>query len=274
MVVGTVRDCAGRVGTEVARIGKALRGFRRIQWLLVESDSDDGTPSSLEGLARSRQDFHFICLGRLRDRLPARTERIAFCRNAYLEALRAHERYSGVDFVVVADLDGVNSLLSDSAIASCWRRDDWDACTANQRGRYYDIWALRHPEWSPNDCWMQYRFLTRNGVSPAKAWSACVRSRMVRIPPDAQWIEVDSAFGGLAVYRRNPLVRCEYVGVTGEGQEICEHVGLHSALRAQGGRIFINPALINGDCAEHTDRRLLRQRMTRAFGRLIARVTA
>jgi hypothetical protein len=274
VVVGTVRDCAGRIGTEVARMGKALSGFRRIQWLLVESDSEDGTPSSLEALARSREDFHFIRLGQLRDRLPARTARIAFCRNAYLEALRSDERYSGVDFVVVADFDGVNSLLTDSAIASCWRRDDWDACAANQRGRYYDIWALRHPEWSPNDCWMQYRFLTETGLSPAKAWSACVHSRMVRISADAPWIEVDSAFGGLAVYRRDPLVRCEYVGITSEGQELCEHVGLHAALRAHGGRIFINPALINGDSLDHTDGRLIQQRMTRMLGRIVARVTA
>lgn len=274
VVVGAVRDCGGRIAAEVARMGNALRGFRRIQWLLVESDSEDGTPASLEALTRSREDFHFIRLGQLRDRLPARTERIAFCRNAYLEALRSDERFSGVDFVVVADFDGVNSLLTDSAIASCWQRDDWDACTANQRGRYYDIWALRHPEWSPNDCWTQYRFLTRNGLSHARAWSACVRSRMVRIPTDAQWIEVDSAFGGLAVYRRDPLVQCEYVGITAGGQEICEHVGLHGALRARGGRIFINPALINGDSLDHTDSRLIRQRMSRALGRIMARVTA
>lgn len=274
VVVGTVRDSARRIGAEVARIGTALGGFRRIQWLLVESDSDDGTPSSLEALTRSHEGFQFISLGRLRDRVPARTERIAFCRNAYLEALRSDERYSGVDFVVVADFDGVNSLLDESAIASCWRRDDWDVCTANQRGPYYDIWALRHPDWSPNDCWAQYRFLIRNGLSHAKAWSACVRSRMLRIPTDAQWIEVDSAFGGLAVYRRDPLLRCEYVGITDEGRETCEHVGLHSALRGHGGRIFINPALINGDSPDHTDGRSIQLRMSRALGRIMARVTA
>ncbi|HEV2269406.1 MAG TPA: hypothetical protein VGR92_08110 [Steroidobacteraceae bacterium] len=274
LVVGTVRNCAGQVGAQAARLGSALAGFARVQWLLIESDSTDATVSRLQELAARSGDFDYLSLGNLRERMPLRTERIAFCRNAYLEQLRTDERYAQVDFVVVADFDGVNSLLTEEAVASCWRRDDWAVCAANQRGRYYDIWALRHAEWSPNDCWAQYRFLTRHGVSHAKAWSVCVRSRMVRIAREAHWIEVDSAFGGLAIYRRGALQHGRYVGSDAAGGECCEHLALHSELRAQGCRIFINPALINGDSRDHTDDRLIGRRVARAVSRVIRRVTA
>ena len=274
LVVGTVRNCAEQVCAQAARLGAALAGFARVQWLLIESDSTDATLSRLQELASRSGDFAYLSLGSLRERLPLRTERLAFCRNAYLEQLRTNERYAQVDFVVVADFDGVNSLLTEEAVASCWRRDDWAVCAANQRGRYYDIWALRHTEWSPNDCWAQYRFLTRHGLSHAKAWSVCVRSRMIRIPQQAQWIEVDSAFGGLAIYRKGVLQHGRYIGSDAAGGEFCEHLALHAELRTQGCRIFINPALINGDSRDHTDDRLIERRVARAIGRAIRRVTA
>lgn len=274
LVVGTVRDCAERVGLEVARLGSALKGFARVQWLLVESDSADTTVSRLEELAARDANFRHVSLGNLRERIPLRTERIAFCRNTYLDLLRAEASYSAVNFVVVADFDGVNSLLTGEAIASCWRRDDWDVCAANQRGRYYDIWALRHAQWSPNDCWAQYRFLTGHGLSHAKAWSACVRARMLRIPRESQWIEVDSAFGGLAIYRRSALQHGRYTGSDPQGAESCEHVALHGELRAQGCRIYVNPALINGDSPDHTDRMLIERRVARAMERVMRRAPA
>ena len=274
LVVGAVRNCAQHLRAHVSRMEAALRGFARVQWLLVESDSDDLTPETLADLARAHGDLRYLRLGELRERLPLRTQRLAFCRNAYLRELRSDTQYAGVDFVMVADFDAINSMLTAGAIESCWRREDWDVCTANQHGRYYDVWALRHPDWSPNDCWMQYRFLTRNGVSDARAWSSCVHARMIRIPAEADWIEVDSAFGGLAIYRRAALDQGEYVGVDGGGMETCEHVALHAALRTRELRIFINPSLINGDCADHTDHRLIHRRVTRAIGRMVGRTTA
>ncbi len=274
LVAGTVRNGAHQVAAEVNRIGTALRAFARVQWLLIESDSTDGTVAELEALAGRTPGFRYLSLGPLAGRLPVRTERLAFCRNTYLEELRTNPRYAGVDLVLIADLDAANSLLSESAIMSCWRRDDWDVCTANQQGPYFDVWALRHPDWSPNDCWAQYRFLTQNGMGAGNAWRACVRARMIRIRADAPWIEVDSAFGGLGVYRRRALDHGEYRGADPQGNEICEHVPLHEGLRTHGNRIFINPGLINAPTPEHVDRTRLGRRMRQVIRRLRGRVPA
>jgi hypothetical protein len=71
---------------------------------------------------------------------------------------------------------------------------------------------------------------------------------MITIPEDSDWIEVDSAFGGFAIYRRSSLAdTAAYEGVE------CEHVTFHDHIRRNGGRIFINPKLINGVESGHSE---------------------
>jgi len=252
LVTGLVRNGAATLAADVARLGAALAGVGEIHWFLIESDSSDGTLAALEAQALATPNFRFRSLGALEPGLPQRSERIAHCRNACLAEIREHPAYREVDFVAVADFDGVNELISAEAIASCWTRSDWDMCAANRLGPYYDVWALRHPAWSPNDCWEQVRFLVAHGADPTRAESAAVHSRMITLPPQSDWIAVDSAFGGLAIYRREALSHGAYAGLTKDGGIVCEHVALHAALRSAGRRLFINPGLIGGGVNEHS----------------------
>ena len=189
-----------------------------------------------------------LSLGHLSKTLPQRTVRIAHCRNLIVDAVSADAE---VDYVLLADFDGVNSTVTRAGIESAWRSEiPWEAVTANQRGPYYDIWALRHPFWSPNDCWEAARELTPLfGVALARRMA--VSSRQVRLREDAGLVEVDSAFGGLGLYCRTAFVAGRYRGLDETGAEICEHVPFHNDLRAKGHRLFINPALLNSAQAEH-----------------------
>src|SRR5262245_45711953 len=87
LVVGLVRNCASSVRADVARLAKALSPSGDVRWLLVESDSGDDTLEVLGQLRQEIAGFDYCSLGRLRDRIPQRTARIAHCRNVYLEAL-------------------------------------------------------------------------------------------------------------------------------------------------------------------------------------------
>ncbi len=252
VVVGMARNCERHLETDIARLAAALAGARSVRWLVIESDSTDTTPACLQRLQQARPGFHYKSLGQLAERIPSRPMRIAHCRNAALAELRGNPAFAGVDYVVMADLDGLNQLISPAAIASCWNFDGWDMVGANQRAPYYDVWALRHPMWSPNDCWHQYNFYAARGMAQQAALFACVYSRMLVIAPQSPWIEVESAFGGLAIYRRAVLDNGAYAGVGGDGAECCEHVPFHRALRAAGARLFINPALINAEWTEHS----------------------
>ncbi len=272
-IVGVARNCEKAIRGDIHRINKAISGARASVWLIVESDSSDGTLSELEELKTEIPNFHFVSLGRLEDSLPLRTQRLSYCRNYYADKLMSDQRFSEVDFVVVADLDGVNNKLSKRAFESSWGRNDWDVCAANQDGPYYDVWALRHSEWSPGDALAQFRFLNDYRLDWEENLRSSVLSKMITIPRKSKWIEVESAFGGLAIYRKRLFELCEYRGVSDSGEEVCEHVHFHQILRATGARLFINPELINAGRTQHTEALLARNVLKRRARWALARFT-
>lgn len=256
LVAGVVRNCANHVKSDVKKIQDALAGVHNVSWLLVESDSDDQTVEVLKGLKNEITNFDFMTVGTLRDQMPIRTDRLAYCRNTFLEAIRSQEKYRNIDYVLVSDFDGMNTHLTPASIDSCWERNDWDVCTANQDGPYYDVWTIRHPFWSPNDCYEQYRYMLSLKVRAFVAYYDAVYSRMITIPKNAEWIEVDAAFGGLAIYKREAIISSRYAGITEAGVEICEHVVLSEGIKKAGFSIFLNPRLINTRRSEHINKSL------------------
>lgn len=271
LVVGLVRNCEKHLKTDVIRLKSAFGKTKDLHWLLIESDSTDNTVSILSGLTNEIERFKYISLGTLRSKMPLRTERISHCRNMYVDQILNNETYKHIDYVIVSDFDGLNTHISSAAIESCWEREDWDMCAANQRGPYYDIWALRHEDWNPNDCWAQYRFLNRYTPNTEKNLYSSIYSKMIRLPVSSDWIEVDSAFGGLAIYKKNIFSMGRYVGVNDKGEEFCEHVYFHNQLRQHGARLFINPRLINAEYTEHTEQLLLKKAMKRKARAIIRR---
>lgn len=245
VVVGAVRNGERTVFKEYHRIKKALGNFEQVHFFVVESDSTDRTVEKLEQLKKEGTHFNYTSLGNLAQQFPKRTARLAHCRNTYLTELK-NPKYSTAQYVLVADLDGTNNLLSKEGVQSCWDFEGWDVCTANQKGLYYDVWALRHPFLSPNDCWAHYDFVVENFQTKSlEALTKTVRSRQFRIPRHAKPIEVASAFGGLALYKKETLKNARYTGLDAQGREVCEHVPFHQQIQQQGYKIFINPKLIN-----------------------------
>lgn len=249
LVAGVARDVAATILGDIELLRDALRRFKRVHWLIIESDSADETAAVLADLSQRIPDFDSISLGATEADWPERTSRIANARNQYVDAIRNEPDYSEVQYVVVADLDNVNDLVTAQAIETCWSRSDWDVCTANQKGPYYDIWALRHPVWCPGDCHAEAALLRPLLHDPREAARLAVDSRRITLSAKADWIPVESAFGGLAIYRKDCFDIGRYAG-RANGRAICEHVPFHQMLRAAGKKLFINPALIN---AAYTD---------------------
>ena len=253
LVLGVARNCAKTLKADIFKIRDAFGDAKSLVHYVVESDSTDETVEILEQLAQEISDFSYAALGDLAKMIPQRTARLAHCRNQYVQYARDYHQKNDIDYVVVADLDGINNKLTRSSVQSCWARKDWAACFANQKGPYYDIWALRHELWSPNDCWAQERFI--RDLTGSKLWSTftSVHSRQMRIPEESEWIEVDSAYGGLGVYVAAIFVReGEHVGLDDSGYEICDIPPFHEAIKTDDSRFFINPRLINGYNNEHT----------------------
>lgn len=253
VVVGVARNCAKTIRKDIVRLQNATSIFSKTYFYIVESDSTDETVATLEKLVNDIAEFRYVSLGRIRDKFQKRTERIAVCRNRYLNEITSNERYSSVSYVVIADLDGLNTRINKSALLSCWAPStpDWDVCTANQLDFYYDIFALRHPVWCPLDSLEVCRKLTPI-IGEEQAQEVAIYSKMVHINTANEWIQVDSAFGGFAIYKFQAATCGRYIGLYDNGEELCEHVAFHHALREKGFTIFINPKLINAATTEHS----------------------
>jgi hypothetical protein len=76
---------------------------------------------------------------------------------------------------------------------------------------------------------------------------------MLHIPKETPNIEVESAFGGFAIYRMKSLGKARYSGSNQLGMPICEHVPFHQELRKAGRKIIIDPSLINAGWVDHTN---------------------
>lgn len=255
LVVGIVKDIEKTLKSDLKRIGMAFSFFKEIHWFLVESDSSDKSQQTLLEMKEINKYFDFISIKIPVNSYNLRTERLAMARNKYLAHIRDHIDPIEFPYIVIADFNLLNNKLSMESVISSWSRTDWDVVTANQSSRYYDIWALRHPLWSPNDCWEQHEFLKKYIKTPEIVNSYSLRSRMIKIPKDSEWIVVDSAFGGLAIYRSSFLLKdVNYEGKNDDGNMICEHIPFNRKIKELGARIFINTSLINAHYTDHSRR--------------------
>jgi hypothetical protein len=254
LLAGPVRNVAHTIQNEVETLVASLGGFKEIHCFVVESDSSDDTVKKLEELQGVIKNFSYVSAGKLTGQYPRRTDRIALCRNLIIDAVASKPEFADIDFIAMADLDGMNGLVTPEKIIDCWEADEnWDVITANQQGPYYDIWALRHPSWCPVDCW-QHKKSLEELIGDKAAENLAVTARQPVLSPQLGLIEVDSAFGGLAIYKREAFLAGRYAGVDSvAGFDVADHVPFHEELRAKGYKIYINCALINCQQYPHSE---------------------
>jgi len=254
LIVGCARNVAKVLEKEINTLERCFGAFGEVTFFVVESDSTDETGELMQSIAQKRGIFRFKSLGSITTQLPDRHERMAFCRNVYVDEINSNPNYTDIDYVVVADLDGVNKDLTEDAVASCFTRDDWDGCFANQGANYYDVFALRHETWCPQDPWQEMWQLRDKGVGDLRSKEIAIHKKQKRISSKKDWLRVVSAFGGLAVYKKEVFSKSQYSSKSKEGANpTCEHVPFHESLDKRGFRLFINPRFINSVWNEHNE---------------------
>jgi hypothetical protein len=254
LVVGTVRNCSKTLTRALRVLEKELVEVgREPEFFLVESDSNDDTVNQLKDLSSNQANFRFVSFGKLQTTIPDRIQRIAFCRNAYLEELeKLNVDEDRFPHLLVADFDEVNSRIQFPRNGD-WLFSEESVFATNQFGRYYDILALRAEGWVEEDYRVSTKRLIADGIRPLRAYLKAVSQKQMRIRSSTKAFEVQSAFGGLAIYPAKDLVGIRYVpellsGVLYE----CEHVSLAKSLRARGTKIMIAPSLRNKGSLRHT----------------------
>lgn len=242
LVAGTGRNIAKTwiiAKQSLQRIFDSLDDYKCI---LVESNSDDTSLELLQDWAlKDSNKRKVFSLGNLKE--PSRTKRIALSRNLYLDYFHKEKLFDEYDFLLVVDIDDILQIESSfkQQLETClnFKEKEWDAIASNRKDKYYDIWALRSQELGcVFDCWEmaalhkpKYKFgFYQTGTQKY------VTSFMKNIPRNSKWIECQSAFGGMALYKTASIKTKKY-----NGDKTCEHISFHEGLK-----MFINPDFISG----------------------------
>ena len=224
--------------------------------LVVTNDNTDDSDSVLDAWQKVDMRHHVIRLDGLVAAYPNRTDRIAVARNAYLHYIRLMS-VNRFHYLMIMDFDGPNIDIDPAGIASAVSKvkENWAGLFANQRQAYYDIYALRHSQWCPSDCWEDIMLAKRYPMRLWRKKSAIkekyVFSRQFRIPADFGVINVKSAFGGMAVYDLSAIDGCWYGSRDQHGQPVCEHVIFNEQVDRNGGSLFIVSDLLNDAPTDH-----------------------
>jgi hypothetical protein len=238
VIVGCARDIEKYLENTKQKLQMLKSLFRNTKIIIYENDSIDKTLDILKDWERE----NFIQLITEKDVKGIRTERLANARNIlYNEAMKHN-----FDLYIVIDLDNVIQDLSKESIISCFNlKEDWAMVGANQKDIYYDMFALR-----TFDDWMPFDFAKCTEIKK-KTNNYCLSDRIKNIPQDTQPIEVISCFGGFGIYKRKYIDNCFYgygFQLNNDNNEkvgFCEHVDFNKGIKNNGGKIYINPKLIN-----------------------------
>lgn len=277
VILGCARNIASQLPKTLERI-EAIRAYWASAYasdtavIIGENGSTDGTKTLLDTYQRSHPNAHILTLDAEANAIQQRTERLAFVRNALLDFVHGHTDYSTYEYLLIVDLDGTLDAFEPATLDKAFDPSlpHWDALFANNDGPYYDIWALRNSASGPAfDCWDMYRHLILQlGLAPQQAKQACITQFQRRISTTAAMIPVESAFGGLGLYRLAATVGCRYDGLTrsctaaaagipfnaqiGCRVDTCEHVAFHQAMRTRHtAKLFIHPGIVVRTQTEH-----------------------
>jgi hypothetical protein len=257
---GPARDVAPFLEGVTRNIEAFATRFAAWAVVMVENDSRDDSKARLRAWMEKARG-----LGAVRavlidmDGLAAQTERtnrIAAARNRILQEIEQDAELSRFDLLAMMDMDIPNSYPARPekfAAAAGFLEDHEDVAAVfpNQLPLYYDLWTLREKNWCPGDCWDEVAAAAPS-LGAEAAIAKYVYDRQIYLDPARPPLEVDSAFGGIGIYRLSAVLGRRYAGLKPDGTAASDHVALHETIRREGGRFFILPGFLNLTSFEHT----------------------
>lgn len=237
--LGTARSCAPALPASIAKLRELGALFAHHEIHIYENDSSDDTGAMLDHWARDGL-LHAMREQGVAERMPLRTERLAYGRNKLLDHVLERGPW---DYICWADLDGLvgERFAVDGFVSNFRHTEAWDAVFPLSWPLYYDLWALREPTICPDD----YVASGLHTLNAALFAGREIHAATQQLQPGrvAGWLPVQSAFGGFGLYKGAVAALGRYSGLV-DGREVCEHVPYHRLLVQAGARLYLNPQCI------------------------------
>lgn len=232
LICGIARNVSRTLPYTMARIEALGKLFKNYHVFIYENDSTDNTSEILSDWSKnSHIDFTSEKLGAptFHD-LKGLTRRrcMAHARNQYLDYARQYANSTLIHYLIIVDMD-LQGGWSYHGVLNSLGHPGWDIVGSNSLyylseenqivRLFYDTWAFRS-------------LGTKEEIEDSIA-------NLFRFNRGEPLIQVNSCFGGLAIYK--PYFLFEGVNYT---EEDCDHPTLHNQLCNKGYKIYLNPSQI------------------------------
>ena len=235
---GLAKDCLPSLQKNLDFISKfnaELPGYN-LRFIVVESDSTDGTKEYLENV---NFDFlEIITADNLDKKFKYRTERIANCRNMILDKLKNEKSNQDLIYIPIdldieifeyQDIHDFHFQLNDFI-----ENKLYDAYFPFNFPYYYDIHALRSKGWNSHNPWEKIKKINKFiFIGKFFVRYFYVYRIQKKYNTKKELINVESAFGGIGFYKLNNSL-LEIVNYEIEidlGNTSCEHLKFNSFFR-------------------------------------------
>jgi hypothetical protein len=251
IILGLVRNLENSLYDNVVSISTISKYCSNISFFLYENDSIDNTANVLKKCKLEIKNFNYLSdtlnlrsfghqtlESKLELKSTERTLSLAKHRNVCLSYVR--DNSDKFDFVIVMDMDFEKFSLDGILNSFGWFSENYaDALvgtslqfknlfSSEQKNLWnYDCWAYRGSWWEDLQ-----KYSNNYGYDPM-LWFG-----FWQLPIGSKPIQVNSAFGGIGIYKTQHYINVEY-----EGHD-CEHVCLHKNLKNKypDYKLCINPS--------------------------------
>lgn len=255
------RDCGIRLTHNIPKLERLGSHFKETAFFVVENNSKDNTRQILNTWQKksiytinlpSVKKYHSkvgnIAIDFDRDDLDLshykyrqRMARISLARDTYLDAVRNSTFFPNL--LLMCDADVFNFSI-DGIIDTLISPNTWDVVLAH--GFMYECHILKTKpiEWKKvyYDTYATELVGDTSMKGDIKRELAPLLSRFMQKP---EWLQVNSAFGGIGIYKYDILHKTNITylnAIEQQDRNFCEHLSFHHQLKSRGyQKIFINP---------------------------------
>jgi hypothetical protein len=248
-VVAIARNCGEHLTNTLECIDSLRPYFGKLRFYAFENDSVDGTAEALDAYAAKHPDafVEHDTLKRpdLRGWEPDRTVALAEYRNRCRDYVEAN--WSDAQWTIVLDMDPHGGFLPDGVFNSIY----WLATTGRRVSPSGDAYAtpgamasysiLRKTVEGGGTFWAHYDAYAARPMSwwrDRKEEIGMGWFQHMMMPIGAPPMRMNSAFGGLCLYRTDAFLSSRYSG--GD----CEHVNFHRGMAAAAYDLYLNPGSV------------------------------